>query len=151
MSFSGFAELSTPCDLLSKLRHDLARMNDGPEDQYAAFDFFVTAEHIIDWLHPEDKEARYALRQEHAVLRITSHLANGAKHFRTKDKRHDSVLDVDKSRYVAKGYVAEGYFAEPLVIGLDELEAHQLGVTGSIEATTLATRVLEFWERRISP
>ncbi|BDU16282.1 hypothetical protein LA521A_14830 [Lysobacter auxotrophicus] len=151
MSFSGFAELNTPDDLLLKLRHDWARMGDDPEDQYAAFDFFVTAEHIIDWLYPDDKNARSALRQENAILRVTSHLANGAKHFRTKDRRHSSVLNVEKSRYVAKGYVEEGYFAEPLLVHLDEEEAGLLGVDGSIDARTLASRVLQFWERKITP
>ena len=33
--------------------HDLERMRGGPEDAYAAFDFFVTADHIVDWLLPD--------------------------------------------------------------------------------------------------
>jgi len=44
----GFGELRLPADLLRKLRHDFERMKMSPQDQYAAFDFFVTAEHIID-------------------------------------------------------------------------------------------------------
>jgi hypothetical protein len=44
----GFGDLQTVADLFSKLEHDLGRMNASPEDTYTAFDYFVTAEHIID-------------------------------------------------------------------------------------------------------
>ena len=50
----GFGSLQTPLDLLSKLEHDLERMRVSPEDTYAAFDYFVTAEHVIDWAYPDD-------------------------------------------------------------------------------------------------
>ena len=43
--FGGFFALGTPADLLKKLRHDFS---------YAAFDFFVTAEHLLDWKYPDD-------------------------------------------------------------------------------------------------
>jgi hypothetical protein len=46
--FTGFAELQTPCDLLRKLQHDISRMAADSGDSYAAFDFFVTAEHLLD-------------------------------------------------------------------------------------------------------
>jgi hypothetical protein len=47
-SFNGFAELRIPRDLVKKLQFDLKRVLESPQDQYAAFDFFVTAEHIVD-------------------------------------------------------------------------------------------------------
>ncbi len=51
--FQGFFELATPPDLLKKLRHDLSRVQQNLTDSYAAFDFFVTAEHILDWKYPD--------------------------------------------------------------------------------------------------
>jgi hypothetical protein len=48
----GVFELRTPEDLLGKLRVDLKRLEADPLDQYAAFDFFVSASHMPDWLSP---------------------------------------------------------------------------------------------------
>jgi len=39
-------ELQTPKNLLDKLQFDFARIKANPLDVYAAFDFFVTAEHV---------------------------------------------------------------------------------------------------------
>jgi hypothetical protein len=116
--FQGLFELKTPADLVWKLRHDLERMATSPQDQYAAFDFFVTAEHIVDWIHPGDRAARESLRSSSPLLRITSHLANGGKHFEAKAAHHRSVTGTEKDRHVEEGYVEEGYFEEPLLIHL---------------------------------
>lgn len=144
-TFQGFAELRTPADLFQKLRHDLERLISRSGDQYAAFDFFVTAEHIVDWLHPTDESARRSLRNRDPLLRITSHLANGVKHFEATKKHHQSVADVEKQRYVEAGYVEDGYFAEPLIVHLTVDEAKNLGVT-NIEVEQLAQQVFEFWK-----
>src|SRR5438105_3089567 len=98
--FQGLFELQTPADLVKKLQHDLERMANSPQDQYAAFDFFVTAEHILDWIHPDNKAARESLRSSSPLLRITSHLANGGKHFQAKAAHHQSVTGTEKDRYV---------------------------------------------------
>jgi hypothetical protein len=145
-NFRGFGELQSPRDLLIKLRHDLERMESSPQDQYAAFDFFVTAEHIVDWLHPSDQDhkRRNALRSKTPLLRITSQIANGAKHFEARNKRHKSVVGIEKDRYVEAGYTEDGYVAEPLLIRLTEQEASDFGQP-AIEAIWLARRVLECW------
>ncbi len=116
-----------------------------PQDQYAAFDFFVTAEHIVDWIHPNDKKAREAVRSSSSLLRITSHLANGVKHFEAKAPHHQSVADVEKSRYVEAGYAEEGYFEDPLIVHLITDEQHSFGQS-SIEVAALAQQVYEYWK-----
>jgi hypothetical protein len=95
-SFHGFARLHTPQDLLAKLEHDLERIRRNPNNIYAAFDFFVTAEHLVDWLLPDipsgnQSTARKAKRESSELLKITSHLANGAKHFQARAKHHNVV------------------------------------------------------------
>jgi hypothetical protein len=144
--FRGFGELQSPRDLLIKLKHDLERMKNAPQDQYAAFDFFVTAEHIVDWLHPSkaERKAREDLRSNTVILRITSHIANGAKHFEATAKHHKSVVGIEKDRYVEAEYLDDGYFAEPLLIGLTEDEATAVG-RSIIDAISLARLVLEYW------
>lgn len=95
--FQGFSTLATPADLLEKLKHDLSRIRQNLTHPYAAFDFFVTAEHLLDWKYPDtggqwNKDNRTLLRTTTPLLRVVSHLANGAKHF--KATRHKSVDSV---------------------------------------------------------
>jgi hypothetical protein len=147
-SFKGFAELRVPRDLVKKLEHDLERVRKSPQDQYAAFDFFVTAEHIVDWIHPVDKKAREKVRSSSSLLRITSHLANGVKHFKVTAFHHQSVVDVKKSRYVEAGYVEEGYFEAPLIVHLTTDEERSFGQS-SIEVAALAQKVYEYWKLNV--
>lgn len=147
--FKGFGSLKTPRDLVSKLEHDLRRIKEDPEDQYAAFDFFVTAEHIVDWCHPANRQGREDLRASSPLLRITSHIANGAKHFETTAKRHCSVTDVEVFHWVKPGYVEAGYAEEPLVVQLSPDEASQLG-RNRIDLPSLAQLVFEFWDAEVS-
>lgn len=157
-TYMGFGELNTPRDLLCKLEYDLKRMKESPQDQYAAFDFFVTAEHIVDWIHsdsksPNDnKNSRNDLRSNEAVLRITSHIANGGKHFRALAGHHTSVKEVKKERYFKSGYIEEGYTQDPLMVHLDPEEAKAIGApegASEIDATRLAHIVLEYWRANI--
>jgi len=146
--FKGFAELRIPRDLVQKLEYDFERIRRSPQDQYAAFDFFVTAEHIVDWIHPKDKKARETIRSSSSLLRITSHLANGVKHFQATAKHHQSVANVEKSRYVEVGYVEDGYFEDPLIIHLTPDEQKTFG-QGSIEVVFLAQQVYEYWKANV--
>jgi hypothetical protein len=82
---NGFLELRTPRDLLRKLERDYERLLNSPTDADAAFDFIVTANHIPDWLHPNDGKAQNAIRQSRAELQVCRELANGAKHFVLRD------------------------------------------------------------------
>jgi hypothetical protein len=141
--FWGLGELKTPCDLVQKLEHDFRRLSEMPQDQYIAFDFFVTAEHIIDWIHSKDREKREKLRGL-PLLAVTSHIANGAKHFEVTAKHHQSVEDVEKSRYVKTGYVKEDYSDDSLFIHLSPMYQEYFG-TSCIEVVTLAEKVLQYW------
>ena len=120
-------------------------MESSPNDQYAAFDFFVTAEHIIDWIYPDSRPDRQSLRSSKAILRVTSHIANGAKHFEAKASHHKSVARIEKERYVKPGYVEEGYFEDPIMVQLTEEEAKQLNAELHVKATWLAHKVIEYW------
>lgn len=153
-TFSGFGEIRGPRDLTRKLEYDLNRIRTSPQDNYAAFDFFVTAEHIVDWIHPTDQKAREMLRSSSPLLRITSHLANGGKHFEAKAKHHKSVSNLEKSRYVEmeqarteERYVEEGYIEEPLVVHLTQDEEKYFGQS-TIEVKELAQKVYEYWKAR---
>jgi hypothetical protein len=148
--FTGFAELRTPCDLLRKLEHDLRRMAEDSGDTYAAFDFFITAEHLLDWQYPDPagKATRKAARQAHLMLEITSHIASGAKHFVAIDPHHKSVSGIEKQGY-ADDYVESGYIEEPIVVKLSPNEAAVFGST-EIGAVALGNRVLAYWRGHLA-
>lgn len=133
-----FFELLTPKDLFQKIEEDLTQLEKSNDDPKIAFNFFVSVEHLPDWL------GLRKLVRENCILRIVSHIANGAKHFNLRDKRHKSVLKAEKSRYVEKGYFEEGYVEEPLVIYLSEDETKEIG-SSEIDAVKLAREVVEFW------
>jgi hypothetical protein len=83
MPFKGFFELLTPQDLFAKLERDLIRVQSNPLDVDSAFDVFVTAYHLLDWLYPgyTNKHRRAKIENDAMLLQVASHLANGSKHF----------------------------------------------------------------------
>ena len=134
----GIFNLQSPESLARKLFSDYELFTKKPFDPYLAFNFFVTAEHIPDWIGDKN------IRKSNAVLRACSHIANGAKHFEVD--RHNSVVNTEKALYVEPGYVTDGYIEEPLVICLSADEAKELGFD-HCEAIKLAGMVREFWVR----
>jgi hypothetical protein len=145
----GIFSLTTPVDLFRKLEHDFELMQQDPKDQYAAFNFFVTAEHMADWLHPgyENKKKIKKIRDSEVVLQVTSHLANGAKHFQAQAKHHKSVVKAEKTGYFGPGYFQEDYFGEWLFVELTGEAAAELGK--SIRVNELAKKVLDFWRDQL--
>lgn len=137
-----FFELKTAADLLRKLEGDLGAFEASYQDTRIGFNFFVTAEHLPDWLGRRD------LVRQHAILRVVSYIANGAKHFVLTERRHQSVTGTEKFRYFEEGYIEPGYFYEPLLIHLSADEARELGVS-RIDAITLGRRVVEFWSQYV--
>jgi hypothetical protein len=83
-------ETSTgPRDLYKKIKDDLLILESSHQDTKAAFNFFVTIEHLPDWL------GQRHLVRDNCILRVISHIANGAKHFHLNDKRHSSVINTE--------------------------------------------------------
>jgi len=88
-----------------------------------------------------------------SLLRITSHLANGVKHFEAKAKHHRSVADVEKSRYVEAGYVEDGYFEDPLIVHLtaDEQKLLAKAVSKSLPSHNRSTSIGKTMHGRHNP
>ena len=151
---TGFFQLTAPADLLRKLEHDYRRLTKTPADPYPAFDFFITAEHLLDWSYPGDegKAKRNQLRAAHPLLRVVSHIANGAKHMVLDDSRHTSVSDTEatQSRYGDGAYGVGPYGAGHLVVTIDESMWKTLGVK-MITTIGLADDLLAFWRRELAP
>ena len=148
----GIFELKKPLDLFKKLEWEYSRLIKNPIDQYTAFNFFITAEHIPDWLFPKRKNRseREKLKNKDTVLQICSHIANGAKHFQLEAKHHKSVSDFGQvggyfpKNYFPRSYFPNGHFPKSqLLIQLDNKAQQELGATISI--LNLAERIMSFW------
>jgi hypothetical protein len=151
---SGFFDLSNAAGLREKLRRDLGRLKAEPFNADAAFNFFVTAEHMLDWVFPKHagSKRRGQVRAASAVLRVCSHLANGAKHFEVEDPRHDSVAGAG----VAGGVFPTAIFppavfpnavfgaGRRMVVRVKGKTAGELG--SSIGVVELAEKVLAYWD-----
>ena len=85
---TGWFGFKTPQDLLGKLERELAKLERDPSDADAAFNFFITAWSLVDWLGLKDKKS---LRQKEPVIAACAHLADGSKHFHLDNTSHTSV------------------------------------------------------------
>ena len=149
----GFADLKSPADILDKMKHDLVRMENDPMDTYAAFDFFVTAEHIVDWIHPDTPEKpewkmRKRIRTGNPLLSLVSHIANGIKHFIARDPNHQSVETIEKNE--------DGFDYNAIDTNAFDISAFNIAglvvetKKGNLEhINDIAKRVMEYWENEL--
>ena len=139
----GFFSLRTPADLLEKLEHDFVRLSNSdqhsPAAQYAAFDFFVCAEHLADW----KKNAVGGTIGQHRAYpdgALVSHIANGAKHFRVDPQRHSAAKDtIVVAGAFGAGFQRSAFQSSQLVIELEN--------GSSAPVAEVAARVLAHWKR----
>jgi hypothetical protein len=151
----GVFGLHSARDLLRKLELDHARIKADPVDPFAAYDFVVTAWHLLEWAlpGPANASARASLCAANPLLRVCEHLAVGAKHFEPSSSRHTSVAGDDIQGIWGKGMWApgmwaKGMWAEWIVIQLDGEAAAALG--RQVTILSLSDQMLDFWRRELS-
>ena len=168
MQLYKFFVLKTPEDLLRKLERECNRWKADPLNVDFAWNFFITAEHLPDWVYYQDMptsgkerpdlldgetpyEFKMALKRP--VLRICSHLANGAKHFHLRNSNLASVASMHERprAFFEPGAFIEGFFEPPaLMVDLAPDEQRALSLAEPlIEALSLASDVLAFWQARL--
>jgi hypothetical protein len=152
--WKGFSEhLQTPEDLLGKMRLDFERMKADPASPYPAFDFFVAAEHIVDWRWPDpgDADKRSAVRTSDPG-RTVSHLANGAKHFEARAARHTSVADVRTVEDFGTAALGSAVLGEMRLGSSGETRlVVQMTDGRRVTSLELAGLVLAYWETELGP
>ncbi len=146
-------ELENPHQLLEKLRSDLKRIHDNQLDSFAAFDFFVNAHHLLDWISPDltegerkawrDRMRKYA---DTPLMSLTERLADGSKHH------------MKKSLTGRRGGFSPAFsdgFVKPRIVVLlpDPKLAAALGKTKEMEISVyeLGQKVVAEWEGRLGP
>jgi hypothetical protein len=144
----GFSAMKSAADLRDKLRRDYARLAAHPGDADLAFNFFVTADHMVDWLYPDDPGRRTEAR-EVPLLAVCAQLANGTKHFRVTDRRHRSASGARRTVGYFANYMGTyfgWYFGGGrLAVDLQGVAADTFGP--QVGAGDLARAVLAYWDK----
>jgi hypothetical protein len=133
--------LQSQADLLGKLRTDLARLVRDPGDDYAAWDFFVTAEAMRDWEWSRGRNKRV---RDDPLLILVSDVANHGKHYLTDDPLLVTVRDIETAgAFDPETFDPAAFDTEMrLVIATDD-------EPGSESAVDLARRAVDWWEARL--
>lgn len=140
--------MRTEHDLLKKLEHDFQRLVTASnpiahETQYAAFDFFVTAEHMCDW-HARATSTEPNQHRDYPWGRLVWDVASGAKHFSLDDARHTTT----KAGRVDGGFFGGTFFGDRffggggLVIDLEDGR--------SVAVLDIAESVLQHWRATVA-
>lgn len=151
---TGVFNLSEPKHLLAKLKRELERMRSAPSDVDHAFNFFVTAESIVDWLHPGDagRAQRRQLRGSEPLLEAVSHIASGAKHLDQLSPHHTSVKSTGRrlGTWTGKRFIPSmgldslfGVSRLMVMVTLSGSAAEKYG--NIIRAIELAEHVADYW------
>lgn len=122
-------------------------------DTYAAFDFFVTAEHLVDWILPDipgesRREERKNFRNSNRLLQIASDIASGAKHFQALAPHHSNVGGManvlggfDPRAFSPRSFNPKAFKMAGLNVKLND---------GSVvHALTLAEDIVKFWSHEL--
>ena len=142
----GFIELNSVSDYWEKLLFDYQELKKNNENTYNAFNFFVTAYHLLDWIFEGEYPKERTELNKVSVLKICNHIANGIKHF--EPNRHGSVKEIKQVRLFEVGVFEEGIFESPIVIYLGDDFISEFG--DSIQISDLADKVIEFWEKELN-
>ena len=154
----GFLDLRTHADLFNKLEWEFKHLSENPKNSYIAYNFFVTAWHLLEWEFPdpEGRLVRKSLRDQNPVLQICEHLAVGAKHFAPSSSKHQSVLG--SKRRAPSGGSWGGAWGESwggtwgrdpggqLIVILDGEAAAMFG--DAIDVLDLADQAMGYWRSR---
>ena len=161
----GFFNLKTISDLLEKLERDFERLSEEPLNVDAAFNFFVTANCMPDWLYPDlkgpenkeqrttAKDNRESLKNKNTYLKICDHIASGAKHLTATANHHESVADTKKQGNWGPHFSnptwfnAKWGFQGRLDIILDG-DAHK-EIGESISSLQLASKIIDYWRDKL--
>ena len=144
---SGIFELRSPADLLAKLGRELEHLRAEPNDSDHAFNFFVTAEHMLDWKYPgmANRVQREAERKT-PLLQLVSHIASGAKHFDKLLDHHQSVATTGLAvRHPSP--MMRRFLPDQLTVVVTHGAAEVLG-TSRISVLALAEHVYAHWRAR---
>ena len=150
----GVFGIASAAALMEKLESEYSHFVGRPHDSNVAYNFFVTAWHLLEWKYPDPggKTTRESLRNHSPLLQVCEHIAVGAKHFEPTSAKHQSVSASERSGVWAegtwkKGVWKEGAWASWLTITLEGAAESAYGK--KIKAHEFARHVMEYWRANL--
>jgi len=147
MKHSGFYGIKTANDLLAKAKRDYDKLKSEHSNIDLAFNFFVTIEHMPDWLKM-DRQQKKSIKNNSHVLRVCSHLASGIKHFEPFDD-YNSVKSTQADSVYEEGIYEESVYDRWLTINLDGDEINKFQ-KNHVTAVELGEMVISYWDNYIN-
>jgi hypothetical protein len=149
----GLFGLDRSDQLLKKLEYDFQRLrhDQGQETMlYTAFDFFVTAYSLVDWLQNSGArtEAEIKAIRNEMLTKICADLANGSKHFHLEKSVKTNVTTHAAEPAYSSAFSSCGFQAQwSAWVNLPADEAAAAGVPERCPIGALARKVWEHWRR----
>lgn len=144
----GIFNLRTTSDLFEKLNHDLGRMKKDRMDSYAAFDFFVTAISMKDWINKNGGHfSGGTSNYDKQLWKTCDHIRNGSKHFEVNSHRAVKETRPVDGAFSPNTFEPNAYHTSRLVVHLESEEAKDLGSV--IDTVTLAEKVMDFLRKEL--
>ena len=119
-------------------------------DVFAAFDFLVTAWHLLEWKYPGSsaRKQREEMCKQYPILALCEHLAVGGKHFEPTNKKLDSAGATHRDSSWKRGAWTPGAWQQDA--WKDDLIVE---LTGDVQVTfgdkftmnEIADLVMEYW------
>jgi hypothetical protein len=153
----GIFGLSQPDELLNKLEHDFQRLQASEGQQtmlYTAFDVFVTADSLVDWVQNSGvhTEAEVKALRGLMITKICADLANGSKHFRLDRASKTETLSTHRASPAFGTSFSPGQFQTQWStwVRLSPSEAAAANVPAICPVIPLAEKVLAHWRRYLA-
>lgn len=144
----GLFDLLSSEYLCAKLEHDYERVRSNTADVFAAFDFLVTAWHLLEWKYPGARKKRKEIKKQYPILALCEHLAVSGKHFEPTDPNLNTVSETHRNSVWKRGAWAsgawkQGVWKDDLVVELTDEAQEVFG--DKITMKEIADKVMEFW------
>ena len=153
-SIKGVFGLGSHTDLFKKLEWEHAQLLAEPRNEFVAYNFFVTAWHLLEWRYPGkiDNATRERIKNANPLLQVCEHIAVGAKRFEARAQHLKSVLASKRGGNWSDGSWAEGAWGkgtwgDNLSIALTGKAEQTYGP--SITADALAQHVMNYWRAEL--
>ena len=150
----GVFGLGSHLELMEKLECEFQQLIANPSNAYHAYNFFVTAWHLVEWKYPDvrDTPKRNALRDQIPLLQICEHLAVGAKHFEPRSTHLNAVSSSQRSGAWAVGVWARNAWGKDvwsnwLSVSLSGEAQKSYG--DQVRVDDLARKVMDYWRAHI--
>jgi hypothetical protein len=145
----GLFGMDTPGEMLNKLEKEYRELCANPNDRDVAMNFFVTANHIPDYVFPKSKSEQATMRRSNTALAACEYVANEGKHSFVGNNKITAVshTELKGAAFDFSSFDSSAFHTGVPTVHLKDEAATELGP--EISALQLAEKVLSFWRTEL--